>query len=483
MKMIMLAAALCSAFSLNIHAATGPSSSASPYLVPVASGVSFTSILSAGDRVKGKNKNAYRMVGLPDGLGAYDNGDGTISVLMNHELSGAAGGVRAHGAKGAFVSLWKIRKRDLKVLGGEDLIQTVMLWNGTAYRAAANEAIKHLCSGDLPAKSAFFNRASGKGFNAGRFFMSGEEIGGTGRAFAHLAQGNQRGTSYELPRLGHAAWENLLASPFEQDKTIVAGMDDSSLNTSRVYFYVGNKQASGNPVERAGLANGVRYALAIEGFATEDSINGSNPIPNGLIARFSLVVATGGSGLNRVEDGAWDTRNPRRFYFVTTASFTGNSRLWRVTFDDITHPENGGEIKILIDGAAIENGPRMMDNLTVDTAGNIIIQEDIGNQTPLGKIWKYDTHSKLTQLAEHDARRFVADAIADIDGTGSKQSDEESSGVIEVSDLFKGVQGYDTKHYRYFLLNVQAHYSSVNGVALEAELLEGGQLLLMRLAR
>lgn len=482
MKTIMLAATLCAAFSLNTRAATGPSSSASPYLVPIASGVSFTSILSVGDRVSGKNKNAYRMVGLPDGLGAYDNGDGTMSVLMNHELSGAAGVVRAHDAKGAFISSWQIRKRDLKVLRGEDLIQTVMLWNGTDYVATNNTVIRHLCSGDLPAPSAFFNRVSGRGFNAGRLFMSGEEVGGTGRAFAHLALGRQRGTSYELPRLGHAAWENLLASPFEQDKTLVAGMDDSSLNASWVYFYVGNKQASGNPVERAGLANGIRYALAIEGFATEDSVNGSDPVPNAFSGRFMLVTAAG-SGLNRVEDGAWDTQNPRRFYFVTTASFTGNSRLWRVTFDDIAHPENGGKIKVLIDGATIANGPRMMDNLTVDAAGNILIQEDLGNQTPLGEIWKYDIRGELTRLAEHDPARFVANAVADIDGTGSKQSDEESSGVIEVSDLFKGVAGYDTGHYRYFLLDVQAHYSTVNNVALDAELVEGGQLLLMRLAQ
>ena len=476
--MIMLVAASCAAFSLNTHAATGPSSSASPYLVPTAPGVSFTSILSAGDRVSGKNKSVYRMVGLPDGLGAYDNGDGTMSVLMNHELSGAAGVVRAHGARGAFISSWQIRKRDLGVLRGEDLIQTVMLWNGTDYVARDNAVIRHLCSGDLPAPSAFFNRASGKGFNAGRFFMSGEEVGDTGRAFAHLAQGRQRGTSYELPRLGHAAWENLLASPFEQDKTIVAGMDDSRPNASRVYFYVGTKQLSGNPIDQAGLSNGIRYALAIDGFATEDSINGSDPIPNAFTGRFSLVTAEG-SGLNRVEDGAWDTRNPRRFYFVTTV----NSRLWRVTFDDIAHPENGGEIKVLIDSQRLPNGPRAMDNLTLDAAGNIIIQEDLGDRIALGKIWQYDTHGELTQLAGHDATRFIAGASADIDGTGSKQSDEESSGVVDVSDLFQGVEGYDTGHYRYFLLDVQAHYSSVNGVALDDELVEGGQLLLMTLTR
>ncbi len=30
------------------------------------------------------------MVGIPDGLGAFDNHDGTFTVLMNHELGNTA---------------------------------------------------------------------------------------------------------------------------------------------------------------------------------------------------------------------------------------------------------------------------------------------------------------------------------------------------------------------------------------------------------
>jgi len=37
------------------------------------------------------------------GLGAFDNGDGTFTVLMNHELGATSGVARAHGGKGAFV--------------------------------------------------------------------------------------------------------------------------------------------------------------------------------------------------------------------------------------------------------------------------------------------------------------------------------------------------------------------------------------------
>jgi hypothetical protein len=61
-------------------------------------------ILTMGDAVGG-----YRLVGVPDGLGAFDNGDGTFTLLVNHEIAAsrvALGIPRAHGAKGAFVSRW-----------------------------------------------------------------------------------------------------------------------------------------------------------------------------------------------------------------------------------------------------------------------------------------------------------------------------------------------------------------------------------------
>jgi hypothetical protein len=93
---------------------TGPSSSQTPYLISSESHVTVESLLTTGDSVGG-----YKMAGIPDGLGAFDNGDGTFTVLMNHEISNSnpalAGVVRAHGANGAFVSEWVIDATTLKV--------------------------------------------------------------------------------------------------------------------------------------------------------------------------------------------------------------------------------------------------------------------------------------------------------------------------------------------------------------------------------
>lgn len=48
--------------------ATGPSSATPPYVLPVAPGVTITSLLTVDDA--GSARNGFEMVGIPDGLGA-----------------------------------------------------------------------------------------------------------------------------------------------------------------------------------------------------------------------------------------------------------------------------------------------------------------------------------------------------------------------------------------------------------------------------
>ena len=93
MTLKKLSVAVAMIMAGQAQAAQGPSSSATPYVTPTAAGISVTSILTVGDAAA----NGYKMVGIPDGLGAYDNGDGTFTVLMNHELGSTEGISRAHG--------------------------------------------------------------------------------------------------------------------------------------------------------------------------------------------------------------------------------------------------------------------------------------------------------------------------------------------------------------------------------------------------
>lgn len=453
----------------------GPSSSETPYVLRSVPGVVTKSILTVGDSVnlKPDGVSPYRMVGIPDGLGAFDNGDGTFTVLMNHELS-SGGFVRAHGANGAFVSRWIIRKDDLTVLHGEDLIQNVATWNTatSSYNPpATGVGFSRFCSGDLALPSAFYNAASGLGYD-GRIFLNGEESGADGRAWAHLLSG----TSYQLPRLGRFSWENSVANPGSGDRTVVAGTDDST--PGQVYVYVGTKTNSGSAITKAGLTNGNLYGVKVTGVMTENrdlgiasgtqfSLYNLGNVENKTGAQIQTASVAGGvTEFLRPEDGAWDAENPNDFYFVTTDRFdtvksgtgatVGRSRLYRLRFFDVQNPILGGTIDTLLDGTEAQ---QMMDNIAVSNRGQVLIQEDVGNNAHLGKVWRYSiANDTLNPVGTHDPARFL---------TGSPNfltQDEESSGIIDVSEILG--EGW-------FLLDVQAHYS------LGGELVEGGQLLAM----
>ncbi len=170
---VLLVSGALTALAAGAHAATGPSTAVAPYLNGM-NGWSFTSILTAGDSVnlKPNGVDPYRMVGIPDGLGTIDNGD-SLTVLMNHELRDTLGVSREHGGIGAFVSEWTIRKSDLSVQFGGDLIKKVYGWDSLNNQSveAANTSFYRYCSADLPLATAFYNNATGKGYN-GRIFMN-----------------------------------------------------------------------------------------------------------------------------------------------------------------------------------------------------------------------------------------------------------------------------------------------------------------------
>jgi hypothetical protein len=502
----------------------GPSTGSTPYAVPVAPGVTTWSVATVDNT--GANTDdtftnlrggpAYGMAGIPDGTGAYDNGDGTFTVLINHEHGNTAGATRAHGSRGSFVSEWVINKNTLAVVGGGDLITNVRLWNGTGYTtynaaspmpnlgAPYNGALGRFCSADLPPVSAFSNGALG---TTARIFMNGEEIGNEGRAFAHIATGPNAETSYELPRLGKFSWENSNASPFPQNKTVVIGMDDAT--PGQVYVYVGNKTNVGSDVDKAGLTNGLLYGVKVTGFPLESRTaptfggivkGGTVPFTMQILNTTGNVSSQTGAQLQansaglgiteflRPEDGMWDTKNPNRFYFATTDRYDqgkdgvgaqeGRSRLWVLEFTNIANPTAGGQLRLLIDGseAVAAGGLNMMDNIGADVDGQITIVEDVGGQAHNGKFARYNTvNGQVTVLAQHDQARFGDIGVT---ATAPFTNDEEFSGDIDITDIMAGsTLNTGGANDRFYLFVDQSHYS---GGGITTAQVEGGQILVMR---
>jgi hypothetical protein len=367
---------------------TGPSTAVGPYILPVATGVTTTSMLTVPESVGG-----YKMVGIPDGLGAFDNNNGTFTLLMNQELGNTVGSVRAHGAKGSFVSKWIINKSDLSIVSGSDLMTSVYGWNSTTQSlntTTSTIAFNRFCSADLSPVSAYYNPASGKGTQA-RIFMHGEEGGATGYQLATVASGADSGKAYILGKFnistngsgltGVGAWENALANPFPQDKTIVIGNNDggTGIMANSVCVYQGTKTNTGTAVDKAGLTNGTLKFVNVTGNALEiPTANATTRATNITSGTAFTLSATTSTTFSRPEDGAWDPSDASKYYFVTTdrvdqvadgiGTQIGRSRLWRLNFADITNPDLGGTIDMLLDGT---EGQVMMDNIGFDNYGHL----------------------------------------------------------------------------------------------------------------
>ena len=470
-------------------AASSWTSTAAPFVVPSTGGVETTAILTVGEAAP----NGYRMVGIPDGLGVVA-GDHDFTVLMNHELRATSGAVRSHGAKGAFVSRWTIDRRSLRVIAGRDNVAaatSVYLWDtGAGGYIRQTTAFDRFCSADLADPKAF--RHGSLGTDA-RLFLNGEEVAG-GRAFAHIVTGPNAGEAWQLPRLGRMSFENAVAAPHTKYQTIVVALEDGSISTapvpannpSEVYVYVGDKQSAGTPIERAGLTNGKLHGVRVRrgGIVVggESDIWGLGDAGTGYVGagEFELVelgvsgdvtdlsgaqlsadaVANDVFRCQRAEDGAWDPRGDRQgdFYFVTTANMSSNSRLWRLHFSDLDHPEAGGTIETVINTSA----GRMFDNIAIDKLGRILLQEDPGNVTHVAKIWLYGIDSgQLLEVAHHDPALVVPGT----DPARFMTQDEESSGIVDAQEVLG--QGW-------FLFDVQVHKTNP-----DPELVEFGQLLAM----
>ena len=467
---------------------------AQTFLVGTEGRAVFREVIDAGE----VGNNGYRFNGIPDGIGVTDNGDGTLRVLVAHEHGATVGDLRTHGSKGAYVSDLTIDKATLSVISGKDFLASandlyLASGDGTSWTNGTTTAFNRFCSADLAAATAFRNGTTGYG---GRIFLAGEEAGAEGRAFAHVLDGTDAGKVYELASLGNLSFENVLANPLAQDKTVVASLDDTITN-GQVYIYVGTKATTGNAVQQAGLAGGITYGVRVNSTGTTNTEVGTLASPNetglGLngsgVGTFELVAlgdvkAKTGDALNsesiaagvtnwlRPEDGAW-SKDGKTFYFVTTATSTSASRLWALEFTNPANPEAGGTVKMLLNGS---EGQVMLDNMTVADDGSILLQEDPGANSRLAKIWRYNPSTDtLVELAQHNPALFSGT----VSGTGNITIDEESSGIVDISSFLTGVSGYDTTKYSYFLIADQIHKS----VTSPTSQVEMGELSVMATAK
>lgn len=486
-------------------------------MTPVAPGVSLKVIGTAGDAVG----SGYLLGGIPDGLGVIKSGN-KLRIITNHEWSNALPMAAARTStqgmtSGSYISELHLDLKSKKLVEGKDFMQWIDWYDystqqfgaiPTAPSGAATKdsygsvshsyLINRFCSSTLAPAGLFYDAKSGTGYK-GAVYLTGEEGGDESRGFV----GNQEGEMAQIPRFGLSAWETFVPAPTNSKSTVVFGNEDGSATDSQVWMYMGTKSKTGEWYEKAGFTNGKTYVLATDvandnEFRSKYGKTGSAPVSfkeidwtqNGKLQNDQARAV--GMELARVEDGHFDPRRPNDYYFLTTESnkdpkataanpaLPTTSRdggaLWRLRLNDVKNPLKGGTLTMLLDGSE-EPYLSKPDNMSIDNLGNILIQEDPGNNALRARVVSYRlSDGKLAVVTQFKSQYFDPTSASLI------TQDEESSGIVDVTEYFKTSKSDKARYYMYV---AQVHASvtksrpDLTSSADEAAI-EGGQWYLMK---
>jgi hypothetical protein len=491
------------------------------YFLSKNAAVDIKVIATVGDSITG---TVVR--GIPDGMGAYDNGRGGITLLSSHEISTTAPlalkGKSTNSVWGTSITKFTVSKTSKVVTSAQNFIQKVNFYNYTsgAYQDTPTGAapagvgvgtfdwgISRFCSSTYTGAGHFIY--NGVGYEGG-FFTAGEEVGDDSRGFAF----DEEGVGYQLPRMGMTAFENIIPSIKPGANTVVIGTEDGSATDSQLYVYVGKKQSTGTSVDKAGLTNGDIHVLNLPTIKTDNlfrtTIGKNKKVAaefvkldwNTTPTAYAKEAREKGTTLARVEDGHWDPSNPNVFYFVTTESnkdpiatapnpalptvSRDGGALWRLTFKDAQNPAAGADLELLLNGGESLYLSKP-DNITVTSDGKyVMLQEDPGNNTALARIIAYRvSDGKMAVVGQFDANKFVKG------GSEFMTEDEESSGIIDATKLLAKPGDTNT----YFFFNAQIHTTGAIAArpdlvgrnadkknAINTATIEGGQYYIMTIS-
>jgi len=460
------------------------------YITASTSAATIKPLAYAGDTITG-----LTIEGIPDGMGAYRNEDGTITLLSVHEVPsyGAIGALAKAADKdktiqGVSITKMILNKQGTRVSSASDFVKSWSFYNyntkqyqtspfGAAPKTQTlgmDNFISRFCSATLVQAGglSFKNGSTTYGYE-GPVFLSGEEDGdsGYGRAFAFDMNGN----GINLPRMGLASWENLMPNLKPGMNTVVMGNEDGSATDSQLFMYVGTKTTEGTFADKAGLTNGETHVMTIPDIANDNAFRAKYGKNKAVDVTFTKTIwdadmktqqvdhAAKGTEMSRVEDGQWDPTNPNVFYFVTTESnkdpgatkpnpatpsvSRDGGGFWRLTFVDGQKPELGAKLELLLDGSE-EPFLSKPDNMTITSDGIVLLQEDPGSNAHRARIIAFrPKDGKLAEVAQFNSNYFA---------TGASEFmtiDEESSGIIDVTSMI-AKPGDKTK---YFYFNTQVH--------------------------
>jgi hypothetical protein len=523
---------------------------------------------SFGDPSPGEGQ--YVPTGIFDGMGAFANGDGSFTLLVNSELNREDGSPYSLDGGDHYLTGARIQKFVIDPDGDDDPsngFQSVILSGGIAYSTIYDdtgtdvtgsfEGFDRFCSaGFFSGGSGAGHFASGSGF-VDDIFLTGEEADQGLMWSLDTASGD----IWAAPALGRAGWENAtLVDTGNAGTTAVLLTDDTRAATPLLWVGVKDTTAGASFLDRNGLGtNGTLYTFVPDSLPDTNSngrpdaedlsdftnANGTFTDIDGrwvalgtgsTIADWDMDTLraeahhAGGLSLVRLEDVHTDPTNGQQVVFDSTGSNSRSGETLEGSGPNgvfvIDDPGYGGRdaygdvltldftaaftpagliddasgfstLKVIYDGDNVQfrgldplTGLRSPDNLVWSADGFIYVQED-RSVSPFGtqeaSIWKLDpdepdkdsfTGQALAERWAQINRSAVPVDYGQSDSDPTSVGEWESSGIIDVSDIFSEIFGEPAGPL--FLSTVQAH-SLVDGNILAGNyLVEGGQILLIK---
>lgn len=505
----------------------GVAAPASPMLQPtVEGGFGARVLFTVGERI-----GDYRPPGVLDGMAAFAGDDNTVIVLATHELGARRGYPYrlANGTEltGARITRFIIDRQTLQVRSA-----------GLAYSAIRDRAgLPVVLPAQLSQRNGLGNAGlaslcSAAGYEVGeygfvdRIFFAHEEVTQRqghphgGSVFALDVNGE---TLWALPDLGRGAWENVTAvttpdgdAPDGQVALLLG--DDFQFGSAPLYLWIGRKEPGGDFPARNGLRQGQLHVwVADSGDRSPQDWSGSGttrtgrfvplaartgdgrPAPgtdrlgyyNELVLR-ERAAALGAFQFSRPEDLHTNPANARQVIFSSTghgdvfpADDWGSLYVIDVAFETAADGTlaAGARLQLIYDSDDTGDlGIRNADNLVWAGDGRIYVQEDRATKRAVfgagsgveASIWQLDPAApsapvRIAVINRAAVPSGATDAEPRVIGTW------ESSGIIDVSHLFA------TEPDELALLaNVQAHGVTDGPIGGSRDLVEAGQLLLLR---
>ena len=523
--------------------ATPANNSATPMVTPSTDGVSIQTLLTIGDAatqstIDAANGTAYIPLGIPDGQGVLDLGNGIIRLFTNSEVGRDRGyaytlanGLELIGARVNYVDIDTATNTAINgglaydtIIDrkGEEVTDAQQInWQPDSYQFAETAGFDRFCSANLVEANSF-----GEGFGfVDDIFLMGEETSPdfppTVRDGTFQALDIATETLYAVPDFGYGSWESATLLDTGNKETVAVVLGDDYTDAP-IWLYIGKKDNSAGAgfLERNGLVGGQLYTwVANDGstrpadlFGTGTKMQGTwTPIQvqdasmagqsgyddEGYLLGETLRAearAAGAFFFSRPEDVDVNPLDGTQFVVnntgdgggeVNPTDLFGDVDVFDVDFDSEGNPISAG-LTILYDGDTPElngvanffQGIRNPDNLAWSADGYIYVQEDFA----------YDFAPEEAEgLKEASIWRVgpnrKATRIAEVDRDvvlpkGSTDSRATTFGASETSGIIDVSKYYGNPAGTDFYFTVQAH-GIRDGAIKDLNLVEGGQILYM----